>query len=338
MMMPQNDDVMVRVGIIANPASGKDIRRLVAHGTVFDNVQKVDIVRRVLLGLNAMGVREVLFMPEPYGIVERAYKRVCRQLQLGVRLLEMEIECTQEDSTRAASLLSMLGCRCIITLGGDGTNRAVAKGSGQVPLLPVSTGTNNVFPFMVEGTTAGLAAGVVARVGGGEEGWVRQAKRLNVLWNGQVVDLALIDVAVSCDTFAGSRALWEASRIRQVVATRGEPHYIGLSSICGAIHPIGAFEGLGINLLLGEGGRRILAPIAPGMIQEVRVRSEALIQVGDRVAIAHQPAMISLDGEREIYTGEGEGWEIELSAQGPRVVQVEEALRWAAQNRFFQSV
>jgi hypothetical protein len=28
------------VGIIANPASGKDIRRLVAYGTVFDNQEK----------------------------------------------------------------------------------------------------------------------------------------------------------------------------------------------------------------------------------------------------------------------------------------------------------
>lgn len=329
---------MIRVGIIANPASGKDIRRLVAHGTVFDNSQKVDIVRRVLLGLNAMGAKEIFFMPEPYGIVERAYDRICRQLRLEVRPLEMEIEGSQEDSTRAASLLAMMGCGCIVTLGGDGTNRAVAKGCGEVPLLPISTGTNNVFPFMVEGTTAGLAAGVVARGGGTEEECVRQAKQLNILRNGQFVDLALIDAAISSDTFVGSRALWEVSKIRQVVATRGEPHYIGLSSLCGAIRPIDAFEGLGINLILGEGSRRIWAPIAPGLIREVRVSSVALIQVGDRVEIAHRPAMISLDGEREIFTGEGGSWGIELSSQGPRVVQVEEVLRWAAHNCFFQSV
>ena len=44
------------VGIIANPASGRDIRRLVAHGAVFNNDEKVNIVRRVLLGLEAVGV------------------------------------------------------------------------------------------------------------------------------------------------------------------------------------------------------------------------------------------------------------------------------------------
>lgn len=31
---------MATVGIISNPASGKDIRRLVAHGSVFDNNKK----------------------------------------------------------------------------------------------------------------------------------------------------------------------------------------------------------------------------------------------------------------------------------------------------------
>ena len=45
---------MATVGIIANPASGKDIRRLVAHASVFDNNEKINIVRRVLLGLDAV--------------------------------------------------------------------------------------------------------------------------------------------------------------------------------------------------------------------------------------------------------------------------------------------
>ncbi len=36
------------IGIIANPASGKDIRRLVAQGSVFDTSEKINILRRVL--------------------------------------------------------------------------------------------------------------------------------------------------------------------------------------------------------------------------------------------------------------------------------------------------
>lgn len=44
-------------GIIANPASGKDIRRLVAHATVFDNQEKVNLIRRILLGFKRQGLK-----------------------------------------------------------------------------------------------------------------------------------------------------------------------------------------------------------------------------------------------------------------------------------------
>lgn len=51
----------------------------------------------------------------------------------------------------AMKLMAETGIGCVVTLGGDGTNRAAAKGSRSVPLVPVSTGTNNVFPVLVEG-------------------------------------------------------------------------------------------------------------------------------------------------------------------------------------------
>jgi len=46
---------MTVVGIIANPASGKDIRRLVAHAATIDNRGKVSIVRCALIGLAEAG-------------------------------------------------------------------------------------------------------------------------------------------------------------------------------------------------------------------------------------------------------------------------------------------
>ncbi len=52
----------------------KIIRRLVAFGSVFDNQEKVSIVRRILLGLEAAGVEEIIIMPDTYGIGERAWK------------------------------------------------------------------------------------------------------------------------------------------------------------------------------------------------------------------------------------------------------------------------
>ena len=144
------------VGIIANPASGKDIRRLVAYGTVFDNQEKVNIVRRVLLALSGTGVERVLYMPDYYGIVEKAVEGMRSQdsLRLEVAPLEMELTATQLDSSNAAAALAEVGAACIVTMGGDGTNRMVAKCCGDVPLLPISTGTNNVFPLFLDGISA----------------------------------------------------------------------------------------------------------------------------------------------------------------------------------------
>ena len=49
------------LGIVANPASGKDVRRLVARASVFDNQEKRAIVVRALTGAAAAGVRRVVY-------------------------------------------------------------------------------------------------------------------------------------------------------------------------------------------------------------------------------------------------------------------------------------
>ena len=46
---------MKSIGIIANPSSGKDIRRLTARASVFDNREKAAIVRRAVAGAMAAG-------------------------------------------------------------------------------------------------------------------------------------------------------------------------------------------------------------------------------------------------------------------------------------------
>ena len=150
---------MTKVGIVANPASGRDIRRLVAHGTVFDNEEKVNIVRRVLLGLDSVGVDQALIMPESYEIGRRALDGI--DLDLEVEFLPINLRFTQEDTTTAGALLAERRADTIVTLGGDGTNRAVAKTCGPVPLMPISTGTNNTFPTMIEGTIAGLRTDII---------------------------------------------------------------------------------------------------------------------------------------------------------------------------------
>ena len=56
------------IGIIANPASGKDIRRLVSYATTIDNNEKVNICKRIVLAAQGMGVDEVVFMPDTFMI------------------------------------------------------------------------------------------------------------------------------------------------------------------------------------------------------------------------------------------------------------------------------
>jgi len=229
------------VGIVANPASGKDIRRLVAHGSVFDNQEKVRIVRRILLGLSEMGVDRICFMPDYYGIVGRA----SGEIEIDAHIFPLEFTETgeQEDSTEAARLMQEQGATCIIVLGGDGTNRAVAKGNGSVPILPVSTGTNNVFPFMVEGTIAGMAAGLLACERVPLEECSFRSTKIEVLVDGEERDLALVDVVVYDDIFTGSRAIWDMGKVSQVFLNRASADSIGLSSIGGQIHCIGPLSG-----------------------------------------------------------------------------------------------
>ena len=47
---------MVSVGVVANPASGRDVRRLVTGASVFDNAEKGAMVHRLMAGLGAAGV------------------------------------------------------------------------------------------------------------------------------------------------------------------------------------------------------------------------------------------------------------------------------------------
>lgn len=59
---------MASIGIIANPASGKDIRRLVSYATIIDNNEKVNICQRIVLAAQELGVEEFIFMPETFMI------------------------------------------------------------------------------------------------------------------------------------------------------------------------------------------------------------------------------------------------------------------------------
>ncbi|MCI0437875.1 MAG: NAD(+)/NADH kinase [Chloroflexi bacterium] len=324
---------MTTVGIIANPAAGKDIRRLVAQGRFVPNQEKVNILKRVLAGLDAVGVERVVFMPD-VGLLGRGAMDGMR-LGLKVEFLEMTIFNEENDSTRAARLMADIGVGCLITLGGDGTNRAVAKGSGSVPLVPVSTGTNNVFPSMVEGTLAGLAAGVVACGLVDLAATSTVSKRLEIFVDGELADIALVDLAVSKERFVGARAIWDMDTIHEVFLARAEPASIGLSAIGAQLQPTSVADEHGMYLKIGPGGAIVLAPVVPGMVIPVEVERWRVVQVGESMEIGLKPCTIALDGERAFTVRETQEARVSLSRSGPLVVSVEAALREAALNGVF---
>ncbi|GAC1473152.1 MAG: NAD(+)/NADH kinase [Ktedonobacteraceae bacterium] len=318
---------MVTVGIIANPSSGKDIRRIVAQGWVVSNQEKIAIVRRLLRGLEAAGIDHVLFMPEPLGIVQGALDGLVDS-SIRVEKLPMDVTARQEDSTRAAQLLVDQGARCIVTLGGDGTNRAVFKGCGScVPLLPISTGTNNVFPEFQEGTTAGLAAGMGDSGNVARDAACWHSKVLLLYKEDEPVDLALVDFAISSDNVIGARAIWDVSRLGELFLTRAQPWSIGLSAIGGMVHPLDGREPTGLHLIFGKGGKSIKAAIGPGLFATVNIQSVQEIAAGGRVALHFaRQVTLAFDGERDMTAGPKDTLAVELSADGPWVIDVPQAL------------
>jgi len=318
--------------ILANPASGKDIRRLVAHGSVFDNQEKVRITRRLILGLERAGVTRILYMPEGYGIVQRALNAISPGIP--VEAVEMPVHGCQQDTVLAAGIMETLGAQCLVVLGGDGTSRAVCKGTTNVPILPLSTGTNNVFPFMVEATIAGLAAGLVATGKVSRERACTQVCMLDILRDGEPVDIALVDAAVFADVFMASRAVWEMDKVPQLFMTRCRADAIGLSAIGGQMVRIAPEEPRGLALDLGPAGSRknlavVSAAIAPGMFAQVGVRRMVEMLPGEIHQVAASPCLIAVDGEREVEIHRGHSAGVRLRTDGPWVVSVPKVMDMA---------
>jgi predicted polyphosphate/ATP-dependent NAD kinase len=254
---------------------------------------------------------------------------------LKARLLEMNIDGIQEDSTHAAEILNKMAAACIITLGGDGTNRVVAKACNKTPLLPISTGTNNVFPFMIEGTLAGMAAGILAGDGLSTEQVCREAPRLEILRGDELVDIALIDVVVTDEIFVGTRAVWEIDSIKEVFLTRARPSNIGFSALGGNISPMDQHATNGLHITIGPGKQKVKTPIAPGLIDWLPIASHRKIEPGEKIAISHVPAVVALDGERELAMSDRERLHIRLNPHGPLVVDMDTVLLTAAKKGLF---
>jgi predicted polyphosphate/ATP-dependent NAD kinase len=332
----------VTVGVVANPASGRDIRRLVAGASVFDNAEKGNMVYRLMVGLKAVGVERVLMMPAASGLSESLNRNLRsnaanseRQPLPELELIELTVRHCARDTVEAVQAMVEREVSAIVVLGGDGTNRVVARHCSDVPICTLSTGTNNAFPRMREATVAGLATGLVATGQVGDK-VMRREKILRVGLNGEPDhDCALVDVAVSAERFVGARALWRVRDISEVFVASASPDAVGLSAVAGLLDPIPRSAGYGLHLRLTDPEQAdtvLSVPLAPGLVVPVGVAETKRIEPGEVVCTAPASGSLALDGEREIELSSDDQVEVRLDVDGPLTIGVEEVMQKAARH------
>ena len=322
------------VGIIANPASARDIRRLVAHGGAVTTHDKLNRLQRVFAGLGAAGVERVISMADRSGIMSgllRLAERRSADEWPVLEFLDHAITQTEADTTTATRSMVGAGVGAIIVLGGDGTNRVVAASSEDVPLVSISTGTNNAFPRPVEPTVAGLAAGLVATQQSIRQAGTYRSKTLRVQHDGRGEN-ALVDVAIADTDRVGSGALWDATAISELWLSFAEPDAIGLSAIGGHVQPTSRRDPVGLSLLLGQPAAHVVRPpIGPGLLAPVAITSVSVLELDAPVVACARHGVIAIDGERMFRFGPADRPTITLRADGPVVVDVTATLEHAAQ-------
>ncbi len=310
----------MKVGVIANPESGKDIRRIVSDAFTFNNYEKLNVLKRIVRTAISAGKTEFLFMPESFG-----FGRYIKE-EFGKYVEILPFAPTgEEDTEKAARILENKGVCCIVVLGGDGTHRLVAKGITKTPLIAVSTGTNNAFPAFYEGTSIGLAISAIQKYGKIEEEFLKKQKRLEFRKEGKLLDIALVDIAISKEEFVGSKAVLDTSNIKELFVSFAEPGVIGLSSIFAYSNPIKRETPLWGACTTGEGGFSVLAPVMPGSVERIGVKEMNILPLSESVRVKNFGTVAALDGERKIYVKE-ENYFVKASPNGPLLLDVKKIL------------
>jgi hypothetical protein len=238
----------------------------------------------------------------------------------------------------------------VVVLGGDGTNRAAAKGWPDIPVTPLSTGTNNAFPYWVEPTVAGAAAGLLATGAVAADGGVlRSAKVVRVAMPHQPPaakhaetpanwELALIDAVAVADRWVGSLELFDPDTMRVAVLTRADPAAIGFSAVGGLLQPCGPADPFGVLVRFAPVTTApptvLRAPTAPGYYADVGITECRPLPIGEPVEVAG-PVLLAFDGERKRRLHEGERAVLTVRADGPRVVDIHAVMAAAAARGLF---
>ena len=313
------------VGIIANPAAGKDIRRLVSAASPTSDMAKIGIVRRAIVGAAEGGAERIVISDDHKSLGRQAIEGLGRALETPVEIIAGDVIPSSIHTRLMATKLAALGVGALVVLGGDGTHRDVVKGWRDAPLVPVSTGTNNVFPRMIEATVAGHAAAVAASGRVPIEDIAHRAKVLDVRGDDVRDDLALVDLALVDGMFTASRAVWDVDTLRQLIVTTAEPATIGLSSIASQVAPLARTAPGAVHLRIGPSGKNVRAPIAPGLYLDVQVIGAERLDAGATITLSG-PGVVAFDGERDVVLNDGQSVTVTVATDGPWVIDPNLAL------------
>lgn len=330
---------MATVGLLINPAAGRDIRRLTGGASVSDDYAKRRVVTCVLEGLTlADEPIEVRAMPDRAGLGHHAVENAPEGI--AVSLLDIGVDGEGDDTRRAAERLRE-EADAVVVLGGDGTNLDVAHGIGDVPLVSISTGTNNVVPTPLDGTAAGVAAGFVASGAvptaevtyrhGMVEATVESGPNEDRTVRG-LATLGLID-----RQFVGAGAVSEATEFLGGVVSRADPANSGLSGIVGSVTPHAptAPGGVGVRLRPpGEAHRVVRAITAPGIVERIGVRECRRLDEGETITFDLDSGVLSTDGEPHLELTDA-AVSIRPVPEGPRFVEPEAAFEAASERELF---
>jgi hypothetical protein len=321
---------MTKVGICVNPMSGRDVRRLAARASNMTHELKRDMVARIAVGADAVGVDEIYIAQEPFNISNRALEHISLNAQL--RTVQIPITHSAVDTERIIENFVRAGCTSIVSIGGDGTNRAIIRQCREITLVPLSTGTNNVFPQMLEPTTAGMVAAIAARLkktDGGVTHLENLSQRCKVIdiQIGAVSDLTLIDAVLLINDSVGNLLPFDPKCLSRMLLTRAEPDAVGMSPIGGYRKTVEAIDDSGLLVELG-GGTKFMAPVSPGLFGEVSVSATHVVEFGQEV-IFEGPGVLALDGDRDhTLTGDVPA-RMTITRSGPYIMDVRRTMQHA---------
>lgn len=302
------------VGLVANPTSSKDIRRLTTLARVIDVEEKANLVARLLVGLGSEGSVEVMALDDSAGLVRRAVGMSGRSAA-HVDYLPIDVRGDEGDTRQAARMLADLGADAMVTVGGDGTVRAAVEGWRDVRLIPLAAGTNNAFALTDEPSVVGMAtATALARRSDAAfkpttalevdttEGWA----------------LAVIDAVLVRGLWVGSGAIRYASDLVEGVVTSSRRTAVGIASISAALGPLAPGH---VRHLRFGGGNSVRAVFGPGVVLDVPVLDHEDLPIGAELKLNGEGGMLAVDGERRLSARGG----VVRVIDGPRVLDLEAA-------------